>query len=95
MKRVVNLYSRYPDVPNTWYVKTFWETPIMLCNPHTRTRAEQQAGFSMPAADDPPDVVSELRARLAVTSGLDEGEYVVVSQGLGKKQAKTPEKQKY
>ena len=34
----------------------------------------------MPAADGPPDVVSELRARLAVTSGLDEGEYVVVSQ---------------
>ena len=45
----------------------------------------------MPAAEDPPDVVSELRARLAVTSGRDEGEYVVVSQGLGKKQQVKPQ----
>ena len=43
-------------------------------------------------AEEPPDVVSELRARLAVTSGLDEGEYVVVSQAP-KKQPKKPDEQ--
>jgi hypothetical protein len=43
-------------------------------------------------AEEPPDVVSELRARLAVTGGLDEGEYVVVSQAP-KKQPKKPDEQ--
>lgn len=35
----------------------------------------------MAPSDDPPDVLAELRARLAVTEGLDDGEYVVVSTG--------------
>ena len=35
----------------------------------------------MAPESDPPDVLSELRARLAVTSGLDEGEYIVEAVG--------------
>lgn len=38
-------------------------------------------------SDEPPDVLGELRARLAVTSGLDDGEYVVTSQAPARVQA--------
>ena len=44
----------------------------------------------MAPSEDPPDVLAELRARLAVTEGLDDGEYVVVSQGSAGKAKPQP-----